>query len=63
MAPNSHFPSLRHGTLPLASEMMPVPFLQIGGCQSGWGPLTAQATRMVFPPGGHAKDPVVTVFY
>ena len=37
---------------------MPTPSLQIGGCQSGLGPLTALATRMVFPPGGHAKGSI-----
>ena len=35
--------------------MMPIPFLQIGGCQSGWGLLTGLATRMVFPHSKHAK--------
>ena len=52
---NSHFPCLRHDTSPLASEMMPTPSLQIEGCQSGLGPLTALATRMVSQPSGHAK--------
>ena len=52
---NSCSPSLRCGTSLLTSEMMFLPFLQIGGCQSGWGALTALATMMVFPPSGHAK--------
>ena len=55
VALNSHFPSLRCGTSPLASETVSIPFLQIGGCESGLGPLTALATRMVFPPSGHTK--------
>ena len=35
--------------------MLPAPSLQIGGCHSGLGPLTALASRTVFPPNGCTK--------